>query len=257
MNIWNYIGFWDILLIVMVSVQAVLVAYAYEPKWKALIYSMPVPFTFATLALGKPVNATHATGLFLLLGFTYAVWFLRCKLRVPIVVSIIGPAIGYCLAAGILVPVIPKTTSVFCISGISVMLLGALLLKLIPFREEPGYRSPMPLAVKLVFTFIVILIIVLLKNRLQGFMAVFPIVGVIAAYESRFSLWTFSRQTMVMMLTLIPLMMTSKLIQPYFGLGISLILGWIVYWVILIPLTQYMWSAERKILMENENGKLV
>jgi hypothetical protein len=70
-------GFWDLLLIAMVSIQAVWVAYVYEPKWKVLIYSMPVPFTFATLSLGKPVNTTHVTGLVLLLGFTYAVWFLH------------------------------------------------------------------------------------------------------------------------------------------------------------------------------------
>lgn len=41
---------------------------------------------------------------------------------------------------------------------------------------------------------------------LQGFMSAFPMLGVVAAYEARHSLWTLGRQVPIMMLALTPLL---------------------------------------------------
>src|SRR5439155_24496413 len=84
-----------------------------------------------------------------------------------------------------------------------------------------------------------VLTLILLKSRLQGFMAVFPMVTVFAAYESRHSLRTMSRQIPVMMLTMIPMMIVIRLTQHTLGLGPSLMLGWAVLSIILAPLTWY------------------
>jgi len=42
--------FWDWMLLLTVVFQSSAIAYLYHPKWKALIISLPVPFTMAALA---------------------------------------------------------------------------------------------------------------------------------------------------------------------------------------------------------------
>jgi len=70
-----------------------------------------------------------------------------------------------------------------------------------------------------------------------------PLVGVIAAYEARNSLWTISRQIPVVMLTMTPMMMVCRLTQNSIGLGYSLALGWIVFLILLVTVTRFMWSS--------------
>ena len=87
-------------------------------------------------------------------------------------------------------------------------------------------------------------ILVIIKQYLQGFMALFPMVGVIASYEARTCLWTVCRQIPVLMLTLLPMIVVIRLLQPAFGIEASLALGWVVFLAILIPLTRWQWRSE-------------
>ena len=61
---------WDLLLVIAISVQATILAYLQQPRWKAFVLSLPVPFTLMVLAAAHPVDVTNALGLFLLLLFT-------------------------------------------------------------------------------------------------------------------------------------------------------------------------------------------
>jgi hypothetical protein len=93
---------WDIALIVVVSVMGTAVAYLRHPEHKAFVLMLPIPFTLATLALGQPIDATNVLAGALLVGFSFGVWFLRVRLRWPILVVIPFCAVAYCLAgAGI------------------------------------------------------------------------------------------------------------------------------------------------------------
>jgi hypothetical protein len=56
-------------------------AYVRSPRAKALIYSLPVPFSCAYLATRLPINATHLTGLALVVGYNWAVYLLRARCR--------------------------------------------------------------------------------------------------------------------------------------------------------------------------------
>ena len=73
-------------------------------------------------------------------------------------------------------------------------------------------------------------------------MTFFPMVGVVAAYEARKSLWTMARQVPVMMMAIVPLMAVSNLTYRRVGLGPSLLLGWIAFAVALAPFTKQMLS---------------
>jgi hypothetical protein len=109
---------------------------------------------------------------------------------------------------------------------------------ILPTKTEPGHRSLLPVWLKLPVIVIVVVMLMLIKNSLHGFTTVFPMVGVIGAYESRHSLWTLGRQIPVLIMTLIPLMVASHLLCARLGLAASLGIGWIVFLAILIPLTR-------------------
>jgi len=237
---------WDWALIAVVAAQATTLAYLHHPRWKALLLTLPIPFTMATLAVGTPVDIAHVLGLVLLLGYNLAVYQLHGVWRWPILVAIPLAAMGYCLAAAMLAPRLPRTEAAFWMAAGGVFALGTVLYRRMPHRTEPGHRSPLPLYVKLPLTALVLTALVLAKRQLQGFMTVFPMVGVLASYEGRHCLWTLSRQMPVVMLTLLPLMVVVRLLQPHWGVGGALVGGWAVFLTILLPLTRHQWTRAAK-----------
>jgi hypothetical protein len=238
-------GFWDILLIAVVSLQATVLAYVYHPKWKAFMLSLPIPFTVAVLAVNRPIDATNVLGMTLLLFFTHGVRVLYTGLRVPIVLSIIAAAGSYCLIGTLLATVVPQGETAFWLSCAVTLVLAVVLLRVLPYREEPGHRTPLPVWLKLPLIIGVIMFLLLLKKSLHGFTTMFPMVGVIGAYEARHSLWTTGRQIPAIMLTMIPMMIVCRLTQSTLGLGLSLLSGWIVFLIVLVPVTRFMWDSSR------------
>ena len=159
--------------------------------------------------------------------------------------------IGSSAIGALLAPVVPGNDLAFWLAVGAVIGLGLGLLRLIPERAEPNHRSPLPAWIKLPVIAGVILALVVIKNALQGFMTVFPFVGVVAAYEARSSLWTLGRQVPVMMSTLPLLMATCHLAQPRLGLGPSLALGWVVFLGAFVPMTRGQWAERRGADMED------
>lgn len=238
------LGFWDILLIVVVSLQATVLAYVYDAKWKAFILSLPVPFTVAILSVGHPVDATNVLGLTLLFIFTQGVRVLHTNLRFPIVPAIITSALSYCFIGWQLTLIVPRDRTFFWGACAATVVLAIFLLRLLPHRDEPGHRTLLPLYIKLPLITLVIVAIVLMKQALQGFMTVFPMVGLVAAYEARHSLWTMGRQMPVVMLTMTPVMIVCAVAQEPLGIAPALALSWVVLLLILMPLTRQRWAAE-------------
>jgi hypothetical protein len=231
-----------VVLVVIVSLQATLLAYLAKPRWKAIILSLPIPFTVATLAVAQRPNITHMLGLVLLFSYTQGVRLLYNRLRVPIVFAIILSAAGYCVVAGLLAPWLPGGEAAFWLASAAVLALGIGLFRVLPARTEPDYRSPLPVWLKLPIIIAVIVCLVIMKGWLQGFMALFPMVGVVAAYEARYSLWTMGRQIPVMMTAMVPMMVISHVTQPALGLGMSLAAGWLVFLAVFLPVA---WRMRR------------
>lgn len=241
------INLWDVVLVLGVAAQSLAVAYLYDPRWKAFVVGLPMPFTLATLSLGRPVDATNVTAIAVLLLFYWGVRLLYLQLGLRIVPAIVTAALLYSFAGWALARVIPDSDRAFWWACALVWLLGLALLLAIPPRDEPGHRSPLPLRTKLPVVVGVILGLVLAKHALKGFMTLFPMVSVVAAYEARHSLYTLARQLPVMMLTLIPLMIVSRLADEYLGLGGSLLAGWLVLFAFLpavsrLNLRRFPWS---------------
>ncbi len=219
-------GFWDIVLIAAVSLQATCMAYLSRPQWKAVVFSLPIPFSLSVMALGRPVDASNVAALFLLYVFTAATRVLYYDWRVPIVAAIVISAAMYSAIGALLAPWISSGRTAFLVMAAAAFLFALVLLSRTVPRDEAAHRSPLPLYVKLPLIVAVVIGLVLAKSFLQGFMTAFPMVGVIGAYEARKSLYTVSDQIPTIILIILPLMMVSHFTHDSLGLGGSLLLGW-------------------------------
>lgn len=248
-----YFGPWDVVFLLAVPVQATSIAYLHAPRAKALVYSLPIPFSLATLAVGAGIDATNVVGMILTLGYTHAVNQLYNRLRVPIVLSIVLSGLAYGLAGWALAPVLPKTDAMYWGSLAAAFVIALVLFLTTPHRPEPGHRSPLPVWVKFLCIFVVIAGLVVVKSALQGFVTMFPMVGLIAAYEARTCLRTICRQVPVLMLGMIPMLAILRLAQGPLGLPPALLLGWAAYLSVLIPLMYTQWRTDLAATVEN-NG---
>ncbi|MBI4025595.1 MAG: hypothetical protein HY360_11490 [Verrucomicrobia bacterium] len=224
-----HLGFWDALLLVVVSVQATVLAYLHHPRWKALVLTLPIPFTVATMAVGLPIDATNVCGLLLLLMFTHGVRILHQNLRAPVVPSIAAAAMGYCLLGWMLAGLLPVGDAAFWTACVATVLVAVTLLKTTAHREEPGHRSSLPVWIKLPIIMLVIGGLLLIKHGLRGFTTVFPMVTVVGLYEARHSLWTMSRQVPVIILGMVPMMIVCRLAQERMPQGAALALSWVLF----------------------------
>lgn len=230
---------WDLALLAAVTAMGTLLAYIPDPRWKAFVLGLPVPFTLANLSLAQPVGPSHALGLAVLLLFMNLVRWLHNGARVPIVAAIVISEAGYLALAALLNGLVPRTPLAFWLSLGAVIAGGGIFLALAPPREEPSARSPLPVAVKIAAIAGVIALIILLKQVLGGFMTMFPMVGTIAVYEGRRSLWTIGRQIPVLMVTAGPMMAAMWITQALLGASVpvSLLAGWAVFLAAFVPVS--------------------
>lgn len=224
----------DIVLVAVVSAQSTLLAYLHNPKWKAFLLTIPLPCTFAILSVGRPIDVTNITGLLLLLFYTHGVRILNWQFKIPIVFAIAISAVAYCFIGTVLAEILPETEAAFWVMSAFVLAIALLFDWILPPRDEPGHRSQLPVGLKLLIIVSVIVGLIVIKNRLVGFMTVFPMVGLIAGYECRHSLWTVCRQIPVAMITILPMFLIMRLTQPFLGYGWALVPGWIVFLAVLI-----------------------
>jgi len=228
-------GLWDWVLLAIVSLQAAMVAYLYDPKWKALILTLPIPFTCAALAVGQDVNTYNVIGLAILILFIFSVQILHYQFEVSIYLSILVGILVYSGTSFAALKLIPSTNVTFWYSCLVIFLLSSAILAIVPVSISRGHRTSLPVLLKLPILVCVILSIIAVKKQLQGFVTVFPMIALITAYEARHSLCVISRQILVMVLILLPMMIACYMTQSYLGLGKSLVVGWIVFCSLLFP----------------------
>ena len=224
---------WDVALVVVVSIMGTAIAYLRHPERKAFVLMLPVPFTLATLALGRPVDATNvlATGAYFV--FTIGVWALHVRLRWPILSAISGSAFVYCAIGIVLARLCPSGDATFW-GAVGLMLVVAVTLtRVLPYRAEPHHRTPLPVWIKVPAIALVTVGLITIKQSLGGFMTMFPMVGVVAAYEARYSPWTNVRRIPWIILIMIPMMTQIRLTQSQLGLPAALALAWPLFLVLL------------------------
>lgn len=227
-------GFWDIALLVLVSAQATALAYVRTARARAFITALPIPFTLAALALGRPVDASNVAAVVLLLLFALAVRALHKGAGVPIIPAIILSAAGYGSAGVFLKSIIPPGDLAFWPACVLSLVVAAALRRWMPRTEEPDRHHPLPPWLKFPAVAAVIFVLILLKRVLGGFMTMFPMVGVFAAYEGRYRLDAFCRAFDAFALAIVPFMAAVRVLQPRIGLAPALAAGWLVHIPVLL-----------------------
>ncbi len=235
-------GPWDVVWIAAVTLQAGFIAYLHAPKWKALVFSLPIPFTAAVLAVDMPIGATNATGLLLFVVFVHGVRVLHYNLRLPIVPSIAICVLGYCAGGKLLLPIIPSSEIAFWIAIGAILAAAILLNVLTPERLEPGHRSPLGVYVKIPAVMLIVASLVMTKPYLQGFVTMFPMIGVITVDEAPKSIWTVCKQIPAVLVVLTLMLVVCRLGQDRVGVYASLLIGWCAVMCFLIPYTLYRWA---------------
>jgi hypothetical protein len=229
---------WDLLLLIVASIQGTAVAYLRSPRLKAIVMSLPFPFTCVTLALGQPVSAGNLWGLGFLYLYFLAVYLMYVRWRLPIVWAIIIATATY-LGAGLFFgPLVPRSETAFWLSVLAVLVLGVLLLRAMQPRHEDQKRTPLPVAVKLPIIAGIVGLLILVKHGLLGFAPLFPMVSIITAYEARHCLWTMCRQIPILMLTMSIMISTIYVAQRHLDLRLALLIGWAVFLPLLWLLKQ-------------------
>ena len=204
----------NIMLLLTVTAMATTIAYLRQPRLKALVYTLPIPFLSARYASGQSIDATHVLGMCSTLVFLWLTFWLHRRLKWP---TVLAEAIGiatFC-ALGILIGLwVPRNDLAFWISlSLVVPLLIVLRVTLKPVYE-PGHRTRLPWYVKAPIILAVVLAVVAAKEPLRGFMPTFPFVGMFAVYESRHSLRTLIRQFVRFCIGFMGLLTTMRLLGP-------------------------------------------
>lgn len=232
---------WNLALIGVVMAMMTAMALLRDPRRKALVMTLPLPFTVASLTLGTPLDAAHVAALSLLFLYTLGVYVLHRRARLPLLISIALMAAAFIGSAAKLNTLLPRTEASFWAVCALTLVAGGLLLALLRRGRGTGRVSELPLALKLTVSFVVVVGLVLLKEAIGGFMTLFPMVGVLASYENRDGLWENVLQMPVVMVTLLPLMITSHLTLERIGLGASLALGWAPFTLAVVPFLVLGW----------------
>lgn len=221
-------GIWDLLLLLVVTTHATLIAYVHNPRRKVLFLLVPSTMPLGILALGRPVDATNILGLLNLVLFAHAVRWLHQKWRVPIVSAISAASLLY-LSLGVLgVQLLPTGSAVFWIACIVALGLAVILHYALPPCAEPGHRTALPVWIKIPIIAVVVFTLIAAKNALAGFMTTFPMVGVLAFYEGRHCLWTMAGRVSDSIVVLLAMLLICRMTQNYLGLGGALVLGFFV-----------------------------
>jgi hypothetical protein len=232
---------WNLALVAVVMAMMTAMALLRDPRRKALVMTLPLPFTVASLTLGTPLDAAHVAALSLLFLYTLGVYVLHRRAHLPLLLCILLMAAAFLGSATLLNARLPRTDASFWTVCALTLVAGVLLLTQLRRGRGVGRVSELPLALKLTVSLVVVVGLVVLKETIGGFMTLFPMVGVLASYENRDGLWENVLQMPVVMVTLLPLMITSHLTVADVGLGASLALGWVPFALAVVPFIVLSW----------------
>lgn len=210
-------------------------AYVRSPRAKALIYSLPVPFSCAYMATQLPINATHLTGLVLVVGYNWLVYLLRARWHWPLLPVIGLAAGGYFVAAMALRPL-----AALSLLPIAAVMLVIWLVTVVFYKPspEPDYRSRTHWYVKAPLIFAIAMGVYNATGLLAGGVGMFPYAGMFASYEMRQSLRTLAGQFTLHVVGLLMCLLTIAVTEKHLPPPVPLLLGW-------VPVLIWAWAVRR------------
>lgn len=208
-----------------------LIAYIHSPRWKTLVFSMPVPFSCIFLSEHMRVNASYLTGLAIGSAYHWVVFLVVRKFKLHIGMGIAAGVVFFLTLAML---ASPMTTAPFWWTLAGVFLLWLVAVSFYRPIHEQGHRSPVPWWIKFPVSFVLTFIILSLVAVLAGAAAVFPYAGVFTSYEMRHSLRTLAGQYMLNNISFLVIFPMFWWLQNHTQLPQVVIL--FTGWVVLVPM---------------------
>lgn len=231
---------WDCLLIAVVTSQSVLLSYVRQPRHKALMLTLPIPFTCAMLAVERPIDATHALGLVNLMSFILLVRWLYLRRQVNIIAAIAGCIAVYCAIGAAVAQALPiaiaQSRAVFYPCVAAVLVYCMLVHRLLAETDDEAGRSTAPMYVKVPIIGVVVTGLVLIKQLLAGFVTTFPFVTTVGAYEARRCLTTIAAAFPNLLVAMCAMLITMREVEALRGRPLAIAAGWVVYLIVLTAL---------------------
>ena len=206
-------------------IAAVVLAVRLVPslRFKAAVYSLPIPMTLALVGSGGHVDARHLLGVVMLVLFFVAVSVLHHRYGLHILLADGLALLAYLLLAWPLaalgrMPFLPTLVAVCGLWAIT----AARRPPAVPVEGTPPGRPGLLSVMVVVGT---ALLMAPLGGVLQSFVVTFPYSGVLVVVETRRSLPAFTRQFARASLALVAFLAAYHFAEPY-GRGWALATAW-------------------------------
>lgn len=187
-------GFYDWLLVFMVTALGVFSAYTKDPQLKAVAATIPIPCGFAYIAVGLPMGTANAISGFMCLLYVHIVRILHYKVKVPIIPSIAAGLAFFVALGTFLMPIVPDTDIAFLAVCAFDFTVGVVLFQKQKYKSGVRYKTPLPVYIKAPAIAGVVSGLMVIKHLMGGFCTSFPMMNSIVSYESRYSLGDQCRQ---------------------------------------------------------------
>lgn len=235
-----HFGFYDWLLVIMVTALGTLSAYLKDPQLKAVTATIPIPCGFAYIAVGLPMGTENAVSGFMCMLYVHIVRILHYKVKIPIVVSIIAGLAFFVALGTFLHSRIPEGEAYFIGACLFDLVIGIIFFQKQKYKSGVRYKTPLPVYIKAPAIAGVVSGLMLIKRLMGGFCTSFPMMNSIVSYESRFSLGDQCRQLPLFLIAGPFMFVTMRYVEIGFGLNhwIVLLIGYIVFAFIYWPLNK-------------------
>jgi len=231
-------SFYDILLIICVSLFGTVSSFVRDPQIKAVFATLPVPFSLTWLAVGLPVDCANVVSMFLLLAYVHTTRIAHMKFNVPIIPSIVIGIALYVGVGALIAGRVPQHEWLFDVLCALSVLVGAIMLRTQQYSSGVAYRTPLHPAAKFSAIVFVVIALVSIKKVLQGFAPFFPTMNSVTSYEARHSLPTQCRQIPAFLVAAAPMLWIMRLFEVHLGQsrGVTLLAGVSLYLVVFLPI---------------------
>ena len=235
-----HFGFYDWLLVIMVTALGTISAYLKDPQLKAVTATIPIPCGFAYIAVGLPMGTENAVSGFMCMLYVHIVRILHYKVKIPIVLSIIAGLAFFVTLGTFLHARIPEGEAYFIGACLFDLIIGIIFFQKQKYKSGVRYKTPLPVYIKAPAIAGVVSGLMLIKRLMGGFCTSFPMMNSIVSYESRFSLGDQCRQLPLFLIAGPFMFATMRYVEIGLELNhwIVLLIGYVVFALIYWPLNK-------------------
>jgi len=184
-------GLRDVAAAAVLAVFIAVIAAIRGPRIKTLVFSIPIPFVIAYLAVEQPVDASYLVGIVLAMAYHWVVYALSAGLRLPVLASIPIAAAGYVATAATLRPL---AEAPFFLALAAIVVAWSLVASRYRPTTEHAPPARAPAWIKAPLVFVIALVLYRLTDLIAGAVVTFPYAGVFTSFEMRRALRTLAGQ---------------------------------------------------------------